>query len=187
PSVDANYSASRQSVAGSLSSPLSSNASVFSLHTAQVNISYMPDVFGAVRRAVESLEAQTEQQRFELEATYLTLTSNIVLAAVQEASLRGQIAATQQIIKIARDFLDILRRQRALGQIAEADVAAQEAALAQIEQTLPPLQRQLEQQRHLLTALAGRYPSQDPKEKFELDALHLPRDLPLSLPSRLVQ
>jgi NodT family efflux transporter outer membrane factor (OMF) lipoprotein len=187
PSVDANYSATRQSVAAPIASPLSSNADVFSLHTAQVNISYSPDVFGGVRRAVESLEAQTEQQRFELEATYLTLTSNIVVAAIQEASLRGQIVATRQIIKIARDFLDILRRQRALGQIAEADVAAQEAALAQLEQALPPLQRQLEQQRHLLAALAGRFPSQEPKEKFELDALRLPRDLPLSVPSKLIE
>jgi NodT family efflux transporter outer membrane factor (OMF) lipoprotein len=65
-------------------------------------------------------------------------------------------------------------------------VAAQEAALAQIEQTLPPLQRQLEQQRHLLTALIGRFPSQEPLQRFELAMLQLPRDLPLSLPSRLV-
>ena len=53
----------------------------------------------------------------------------------------------KQIIKLASEFLVILRRQRELGQIPDADVAAQEAALAQVEQTLPPLQRQLEQQR----------------------------------------
>jgi NodT family efflux transporter outer membrane factor (OMF) lipoprotein len=187
PSVDANFSSSRQSTAAPISSPLTSGANVFNLHTAQVNVSYAPDVFGSVARTVESLEALTEQQRLLLEATYLTLTSNIVVAAVQEASLRGQIAATQRIIKIARDFLDILRKQRGLGQIAEADVAAQEAALAQIELTLPPLQQQLAQQRHLLTALVGRFPSQEPKARFELDALQLPRDLPLSVPSKLVE
>src|SRR5262249_7542116 len=121
------------------------------------------------------------------EAAYLTLTSNIVLAAVQEASLRGQIDATQKIIKVARDLLDLLRKQQGVGQIAEADVVQQEAALAQIEQTLPALQRQLEQQRHLLTALAGRFPSQEVKEKFQLATLHLPRDMPVSLPSALVR
>src|SRR5438876_1063751 len=147
----------------------------------------LPDVFGLTRRTVESLEAQADAQVFALEAAYLTLTSNIVVAAVQEASLRGQIAATQQIIKLASEFLVILRRQRELGQIPDADVAAQEAALAQVEQTLPPLQRQLEQQRHLLTALTGRLPSEEGPETFELAALHLPANLPLSLPSRLVE
>ena len=98
-------------------------------------------------------------QRFQLEATYLTLTSNLAGAAVQEASLRGQIAATEQIIKIERGFLDLIREQRKAGQVAELDVAAQEAALAQVEQTLPPLQKALAQQRDLLVALAGGFPS----------------------------
>ena len=123
-----------------------------------MNISYSPDVFGGTRRSIESLAAQADSQRFQLEATYLTLTSNLAGAAVQEASLRGQIAATQSIIKIETDVLDLLRRQRELGQVAEADVVAQEAALAQVEQTLPPLQKQLAQQRDLLAALSGGFP-----------------------------
>ena len=126
------------------------------------------------------------QQRFQLEATYLTLTSNLAGAAVQEASLRSQIAATQRIIKIETDVLDLLRRQRALGQVAEADVAAQEAALAQVQQTLPSLQKQLAQQRDLLAALSGGFPSDRLTQRFELAALRLPRDLPVSLPSQLV-
>ena len=191
PSVDGSFSATRQKSA--ISSPPSDPATpattgpIFNLFTGQVSVSYSPDVFGAVRRAVESLEGLEEAQRFQLEATYLTLTSNIVLAVVQEASLRGQIAATQRLIKIARDVLDLLKRQQGLGQIALADVVVQEAALAQIEQTLPPLQRQLAQQRHLLTALTGRFPSQEGAERFELAMLHLPQDLPLSLPSKLVE
>ncbi len=81
------------------------SSSVFNLFTGQLNISYTPDVFGANRRAVESLHAQEDAQRFALEATYLTLISNLAGAAVQEASLRGQIAATQTIIKVESDVL----------------------------------------------------------------------------------
>jgi NodT family efflux transporter outer membrane factor (OMF) lipoprotein len=185
PSVDASFSATRlklpAEVTGEVPSP-----TTFNIFTGQVSVSYTPDVFGANFRTVESLEAQAENQRYQLEATHITLATNIVLAVVQEASLRGQIAATERIIKIARDVLDLLRRERSLGQIAEADVVAQEAALAQIEQTLPPLQRQLQQQRHLLTALIGRFPSQEPTRKFTLETLRLPRDLPVTLPSTLV-
>ncbi len=79
----------------------SGSPQVFTLYQATVNVSYAPDVFGGQRRQIEANAAQAEYQRFELEAAYLTLTSNVVTAAVQEASLRGQIVATQEIIKAA--------------------------------------------------------------------------------------
>jgi NodT family efflux transporter outer membrane factor (OMF) lipoprotein len=159
----------------------------YSLYTAQVAVSYAPDVFGGTRRQVESLVATAENQRFQLEAAYLTLTSNIVAAAVQEASLRAQIAATEEIIKVEGEALGILQKQLNLGQVAGADVAAVEATLAQAQATLPPLQKQLAVQRDLLTALIGRYPSQEPAEKFELASLKLPEELPVSLPSKLIE
>ena len=194
PAIDGNFSATREKppISGPLVPDENGNLVLpieptFNLFTGQVLVSYTPDVFGGIRRNVESLQALSDNQRFLLEATYLTLTSNIVLAAVQEASLRGQIDATQSLIKIATNVLDLLRTQFNAGQIAETDVATQQAALAQVEETLPPLQRQLAAQRHLLSALSGGLPSQEPPEKFTISALHLPRDLPLSVPSELVQ
>jgi NodT family efflux transporter outer membrane factor (OMF) lipoprotein len=159
----------------------------YSLITPQLNVSFVPDVWGANRRAVESLAAQERSQMFQLEATYLTLTSNVVTGAVQEASLRGQIAATQETIKVETALLDILHRQLDLGQAAGADVAAQEAALAQAQLLLPPLQKQLAQQRDALTALAGRYSSEEVEATFNLQGLVLPLDLPVSVPSKLVR
>jgi NodT family efflux transporter outer membrane factor (OMF) lipoprotein len=166
---------------------LADNSTAYTLLTPQVAVSYAPDVFGLVRREVENLDALAEVQRYQLEATYLTLTSNVVAGAIQEASLRGQIKATKDLIRISRANLDIFRHQRDLGQVAEADVLLQEAALAQIEQTLPPLERQLAQQRDLLTALAGRFPSEEINETFNIENLRLPANLPVSLPSQLVE
>lgn len=186
PSVDASFSPSRQKTAGVLGSALADGSNVFSLHTAQVAVSYVPDLFGGTRRQVESLKAQAESQRFQVEATYLTLVSNVVAAAVEEAALRGEIAATRRIIEIQSQSLDLLRRQYALGQIADADVAAQEATLAQSQATLPPLEKQLAQQRDLLARLVGRFPSEEIAAKFELAALELPQELPVSLPAKLV-
>jgi len=187
PQVDANASAFRglPPIGGPLDNSV--QAPTFNLFTTQLSISYVPDVFGGTRRSIEALAAQEDQQRFQLEATYLTLTSNLAGAAVQEASLRGQIAATEQIIKLERDTLELLRKQRAAGQIAEADVVAQEAALAQVEQTLPPLQKQLAQVRNLLAALAGGFPSEKLPMRFELSRLRLPRDLPVSIPAKLIE
>jgi NodT family efflux transporter outer membrane factor (OMF) lipoprotein len=166
--------------------PLSGEQTQFSLATNQLTISFVPDIWGANVRAVEDLDAVTEQQLFQLEAAYLTLTSNVVTAAIQEASLRGQIAATQRIIAIERNLLDILKRQQSFGQAAQADVLAQDAALAQAEELLPPLEKQLAQQRDLLTALAGQFAANEISQKFDLAHLKLPTNLPISLPSKLV-
>ena len=105
-----------------------------------VNVSYNFDVFGGIRRQVEAYQAQSEYQRYLLEATYVTLTANVVTAAVQEASLRGQIAATLELIKDEREQLVIVRNEFKLGGASEADVLAQNTLLRQTEATLPPFE-----------------------------------------------
>jgi NodT family efflux transporter outer membrane factor (OMF) lipoprotein len=187
PSVALGYSPTRQRVASAVASPVSSNANLYTLHTAQVTVSYTPDVFGATRRQVEGSQAQTELQRFQSLAAKLTLSSNVVAAAITEASLREQQQATLAIIEGQREVLQAYRKQQSLGQVAPADVDAQEASLAATEATLPPLDKQLAQQRNLLATLAGRYPSEGVAAHFDLDALQLPAELPLTLPSSLVE
>ena len=164
-----------------------SGALSYSLFTPQVSVSFVPDVFGLNKRTVESLKAQEQQARFALAATHITLSSNIAAAAIQEASLRGQIDATNELIGIATKMLEILRSQYAKGYASQLDVAAQEAQLAQVAATLPPLLKQLAQQRDLLAALSGGFPNQEMPEKFELSSFQLPRELPLTLPSQLVE
>jgi NodT family efflux transporter outer membrane factor (OMF) lipoprotein len=187
PSISGGFASSRNKSSIALSPVTNTSALYYSLYTSSVNVSFVPDVFGLNRRTVESLRAQAEEQRFALEATYITLSSNVVAAAIQEASLRGQIGATRELIDINTKMLDILRKQLATGYASGIDLAQQEAQLAQVVATLPPLLKQLAQQRDLLSALAGRLPSQEPEETFDLASLNLPRELPVSLPSSLVE
>jgi NodT family efflux transporter outer membrane factor (OMF) lipoprotein len=186
PSIDANASATRQQFSpaefGGSGAP-----SIFNLFQATVNVAYSPDVFGGQRRQIEATAAAADYQRFELEATYLTLTANVVTAAIAEASLRGQIEATRDIIKAETDQLDVIRHQFDVGAATRTDVLTQQSEVATTQATLPPLQKQLEQQHHVLLALIGRFPNAPQREHFTLAALRLPRDLPLSLPSQLVE
>lgn len=196
PTVDANLQGTRQQTslaAFGLSGPtaaqfgLSGAPILFDLYNATVNVSYTLDVWGAKRRALEASQAQADYQRFQVEATFLTLIGNVVTTAIQEASLRGQIKATQDIIKGQTEQLEVLRGQFNLGGASRADVLAQEAALAATQATLPPLQKQLEQQRTLLATLTGHFPSEAEREPFTIASLRLPRHLPVSLPSRLIE
>jgi NodT family efflux transporter outer membrane factor (OMF) lipoprotein len=186
PNVAAAFSAARQKTAQDISPTTASGALYFSLYTPQVNVSYVPDVFGLNRRTVESLKAEEGQARFALAATHITLSANVVTAAIEEAALRGQIDATREMVTVNSNMLAALRVQFEKGYASRVDVAAQESQLAQVAATLPPLLKQLAQQRDLLAVLAGRFPSQDISARFELASLQLPQELPVSLPLQLV-
>ena len=187
PTVSAGGTAAQTQAPSVLSAPTADGNYIFGLFTALLNVTYVLDVWGGTRRATESAQAQAEQQCFLLEAAYLTLASNVVVAAITEASLRSQIAATRRIIDAQRETLGILQGQAGLGAVPGADVASQQAALAQAEATLPPLEKQLAQNRNLLATLTGSLPSTALSERFELTDLKLPGDLPLSVPARLVE
>ena len=184
PSVNANASKTREKVSG-VTAGLPESP-ILTVSSASLNVSYAPDVFGGTRRQIESTTAQAEYERFQLEATYLTLTANVVNTAISLASVRDQVAATETIIRLQSDQLDVLQAQRRLGAIGDSDVLTQQTALAQTRATLPPLQKQLAQTRNQLMAYLGRFPNQDRGEAFNLASLHLPEELPVSLPSAIV-
>jgi NodT family efflux transporter outer membrane factor (OMF) lipoprotein len=186
PAVSAGFSATRQSQPGTLAPVPSSNAFRYDLFTPQVSVSYLPDVFGLNRRTVESLTAQEQQVRFQMIATYTTLTANVAVTAIQKASVEAQIDATSELIATESQTLEILKYQLAKGYASGVDIAAQQSQLAQATATLPPLLKQLDQLHDLLAVLTGQFPSQAPAEKFDLSSLQLPEELPLSLPSELV-
>jgi NodT family efflux transporter outer membrane factor (OMF) lipoprotein len=186
PSITGNYAASRQKQSEALSPTPNNNAFQYNLFTPQLTISYVPDVFGLNMRTVESLKAQEQQARFQMVATYTTLTSNVVVAAIQEGALQSQVEATQEMIDADTKMVEILKYQLAKGYASRLDLAAQQSQLEAVVATLPPLVKQLAQQRDLLAVLVGRFPSEAPDAKFELSSLQLPKDIPISLPSKLV-
>ena len=187
PAAGSDFNVTHQQASGTPAPPLTSGNNLFTLYTAQLAIAYVPDLFGGIRRQTETAKAQAEAQRFETEAAYLTLTTSVVVGAIQEGSLSEQVEATRQVIKAETEVLQILRRQKALGQVSGLDVANQESALAQAEAVLPPLEKQLAQQRDQLAYLTGRAPSEAAEAPLDMKGLTLPATLPVSLPSKLVE
>jgi NodT family efflux transporter outer membrane factor (OMF) lipoprotein len=183
PEVNGNAQISRQqTVSGGRGA-----SSPFDLFNAGVGVSYTPDVFGGIRRSIEAQAANEENVRFQLEATYLTLTSNVITTAIQAASLSAQIAAEEDIIAAQSQELDLLMQQFELGAVARGDVLSQQSQLAATQALLPPLENRLAQTRNLLATLTGRFPSQDQIPDIQLADLQLPTNLPLTVPSRLVE
>jgi len=183
PGVDANASAAREkSVVAA-----GSSAGIFNLYNASVNVSYALDVFGGNRRQIESLQALVDYQAYQLRAAHLALTSNVVTAAVREASVRAQIAATNDIVRAQEKQLELVTRQFRLGAASRLGVLTLSSQVAQTRATLPGLERELVQTRNQLAALSGRAPSDAGLPVLELEGLTLPQELPVSLPSALVR
>jgi NodT family efflux transporter outer membrane factor (OMF) lipoprotein len=188
PSVDGSVSASRQKSSGASFGQPNLPINPFTLYDASVNVSYTLDLFGKTRRELEALQAQVDYQGFQLEGASLTLTSNIVTAAFQEASLRGQLQATRVILATQEELVALVEKQFELGGVAKTDVLAHRASLAQTRATLPPLEKRLAQTRHLLAVLAGRFPGDTADlPEFDLKDFQLPEEIPVSLPSSLAR
>jgi NodT family efflux transporter outer membrane factor (OMF) lipoprotein len=187
PQIGANLQSSSQKPSAAQAQAAGTTTAPYSLSSGQLTVSYMPDVFGLNARQVESLAAQAEAQRFELEAAYLTLTSKLALAAIEEASLRDQITAAEISIRVGRDVLAVLKKQRDAKEATRIDVASQEVTLSQFQQRLHELHKQLATNRDLIIALTGSLAGEGMREELHFGCLHLPTELPLSLPSTVVR
>ena len=185
PNVTANLGVARQKL-GAIQTGLP-NGELFTLYNASVNVSYTLDLFGANKRELESLQATVEYQRFQTEAAYLTLISNLVTTAIKEASLRAQILATEDVLQFQNKQLDVIEHQFTAGAIPKASLLSQRTLLAQTRATLPGLEKSLQQTRNQLAVFAGRLPSDADLPVFHLESLTLPAELPVSIPSALVR
>jgi NodT family efflux transporter outer membrane factor (OMF) lipoprotein len=187
PSVSGTYEAQRnKSTLAAFGLP-GSGSYYYTLNSANVNVSYTLDAFGGVRRQIEALQAQADYARYSLEASYLALTANVVTAAIAEASLRAQIEATLDIARAQQSQLDITQRRVAAGGASKSDVLQQQATLQSTLASLPPLRTQLAQERNLLATYTGSLPTEYAGAELHLDALTLPVELPVSLPSKFIE
>jgi NodT family efflux transporter outer membrane factor (OMF) lipoprotein len=187
PSISGTYEGERQRSSGAEFGQPNAGSFLYTLNSASVSVSYTLDAFGGIRRQVEALSAQAEYERFALEASYLSLTANIVTAAVTEASLRAQIAATEDIARLQQSQLDITQKRVNAGGASRTDVLQQLSALQSTLASLPTLRTQLAQERNQLAAYTGSLPADYAGAEITLDSLTLPADLPVSVPSKFVE
>ena len=188
PALNATLGVNRQQVdPATIGFPEAPVPGPFTLYSVGVQVSYTLDVFGGTRRELEALAAEVDYQRYQLEAARLTLAANVAVTAIRRAGLRAQIGATQLIVEAQRRQLDIVEQRYALGGVALLDVENQRTLLAQTESALPPLVAAHAQAEHLLAIYTGAAPGEAELPALTLAELHVPAQLPLSLPSELAR
>ncbi len=186
PSVDAGMSGARAQSTLAASGLGEGKGGVFNLYNASVNVTYTLDIFGGNRRALEALKATIDYENFQLEAAYLTLASNVVTAAIREAALREELEVMRQIMISQEKQLKMVEAQFELGGVSKAEVLAQSAQVQATRAAVIPVEKQLAQARNQIAVLTGKFPeAAEAITEFRLESIHLPEDLPVSLPSVL--
>ena len=188
PAVDADLSAARKKVnpeaMGMTGVP---TPDPFSLYNASLSVSYAFDLFGKNRRTLEALKAQVDRRDIELAGARETLAANVVLAFIRLGETEKRLATVRDIVAARREQLNIARHRWEVGGISAAELELQGLALAQAQAGLPALEQRCGQLGRQLAAYMNREPSAAPPAYQDLDALHLPEELPATLPAEVAR
>jgi NodT family efflux transporter outer membrane factor (OMF) lipoprotein len=185
PQIQADAAGSRQRTA-SVQEGSQITGRIFNLVTLSGTVSYSLDVFGGTRRTVESLRAQADYQRYESKAACLMLSANVVNTCIARAAYVAEIRATEQLIELENQQLHLTEAQVRAGMAPYANVLSLRSLIAANQALLAPLEQNVSQAEHLLATLEGVVPTKAALPEIDLIGLSLPVDLPVSLPSDLV-
>jgi NodT family efflux transporter outer membrane factor (OMF) lipoprotein len=160
---------------------------IFNLFSIGPRVSYLLDVFGGTRRSIEEASALAQAADREVDAAYLSLTGNAVNQALAVASINAQIRTVQGIITDDETNLRLVNDEVRAGVATQLDIETAKSQLALDRTLLPPLRQQSSVARHALAILIGKPPVDWSPPNFDLADFTLPSNLPVSLPSTLVQ
>ena len=187
PAISAGTSVTPQSVPPSVYGGTTGTNNIYTLYNANINVTYRLDIFGGTRRAIESAKAFADYRQFQLETTYLSLTSNIVTTAIKEAAQREQLLATTDILRAQQEFAKVITGQFEIGTVSRIDVSSQNTLVANTQSQLLTYEKNLAITRNMLVAYTGGFPDETTPPKFSLSSLILPTEIPAVLPSKLVR
>ena len=158
----------------------------FHLYSVGGGVSYDLDLFGGLHRQVEQAAAQAEARQRQTEAAHLVLAGRVVNQVLEIAAIRAQIAVQRAILDEDQRNLDLTSKRRQAGEGTLVEVLNVQSQYTADRGSLPALDQELAEARHLLAILIGVQPADLGPTDFDLTAFHLPADVPVTLPSQLV-
>ncbi|MEI2415250.1 efflux transporter outer membrane subunit [Orrella sp. JC864] len=128
-------------------------------YEASLSASWMPDIWGRVRRQVEAGRADAQASAADLAAARLAAQSELALAYIRLRVFDRQQILLGQTVKAYERSLTLTRNQYEAGLAARADVVLAETQLEQVRVQLRDIDWQRAQQENAIAVLAGRTPS----------------------------
>ncbi len=184
PTIDAGGQATRQRALGVPA--FGPQTVLYKVFAGQLQANYTLDLFGAARFANRALAQRVDVTAFQLDAARRALAANIVTAAITASALHAQLDTTERLVALAGLQADDATSRHRLGAVARTDQLGAQQSAAALAASLPALRQQWQSARHALAVLLGRTPDQAPDD-LALDALALPEQVPVVVPSELLK
>jgi multidrug efflux system outer membrane protein len=157
----------------------------YNTFTVPMDASYEVDIWGQVRRAVESARASATASADDVETVRLGIQAEVASDYFALRALDGEIALLKSSVEVFQKSLELTRNRRAGGIATDLDVAQAETVLKTTEALLPDTRLQRVRTEHALAVLTGRVPSgfTIPEKPLTL----APPILPAGVPSELLE
>ena len=150
-----------------------------------VGFSYEIDLWGKVRRTVESADAQLKASVFDRDSVRLVLEGSVAKAYMNLRALDAQIKVTGSSIQTRRDTLRIAQAKLDGGLVSPLDINQAQATLSSIQAVQSELVRQRAIAQNQLAVLTGKLDLKIPAGGLE--HLPVPPMPPVGLPSELLE
>jgi multidrug efflux system outer membrane protein len=133
-------------------------------YSAGVGISYVVDVVGQIRRAIEAAGADQDASQAAYDATRATVAAETALAYTTACAAGMQLASAQHSVDVQNESVQATERLQTLGRGTTLDVSRARSQLEQLRANLPPLEAQRRTALYRLATLTGDTPAQFPPE-----------------------
>jgi NodT family efflux transporter outer membrane factor (OMF) lipoprotein len=157
----------------------------FSYFSVGPAVSYAFDYMGGVKRSVEQQRALQQARQQQLQAAALSISGNVTMQALVLADAQAQLDSLGALLQDDRRNLQLVQDAFDAGGATRVDILNAQSQLANDQTLLAPLRRQRALAADALALLSGRAPGDAPAPAFTLEDFHLPKVLPLTLPSEL--
>jgi multidrug efflux system outer membrane protein len=151
-----------------------------------LSAAWTPDFWGLYRRQTEAQRAQLLGQVWAQRAVRITMVQQVATAYFHLRSLDEQLSIAKQTLKARQDSVGLTRRLESGGSVPLADLRQAEELEYAASVQIPQLEQQIQQEENALRLLVGQNPG--PIAHTDPNALApVPQDLPVGLPSRLLE
>jgi outer membrane protein, multidrug efflux system len=151
-----------------------------------LSLAWELDFWGKYRRATESARATLLATEWAREAVKSTLVHNVATAYFRLRSLDLQLEISRRTLKSREDSLQLTQKLANGGDTSMLDVRQAEQLVSTAAETIPDLERQIEQQENFLSTLLGNNPGPIARGMKLTEQPHAP-DVPAGLPSTLLE
>ena len=160
----------------------------YDVNAGELNLSVIwnLDFWGKYRRQTEAARAQLLATEWGQRAVLSSLVANVATAYFQLRALDSELEISQRTLASRQESLKLTEFLESHGSNSGLDVSQSQQLVYTASETIPDLERQIQQQENVLSVLLGENPHSIPRGHALIEQ-PVPQNVPPGLPSELLE